>query len=305
MKVTLQTLAAALAICATGYSQPKLEFDAAAIKPAAPQTGHFPAPAAAKGGPGTSDPAMYRCTNCNLAFLISAAFQLEKYQFPGQSALPGGTYDVTARVPEGTTPAQFAIMLQNLLTDRFGMTSHFDTKPVQGYELVVGKNGPKLKESVAPPSGVPEREAHVSGGGDWHGSGGAAGGHDAAPSRPGLMVFGGQAKYRGDHETTTDLARMISAQLMKPVDDHTGLKGTYDILLNWSDDGAHAATHAAGPGGGFGGDHGGERGGAAEPASGPTLIGALQAQLGLRLEPKKATANIFTVDHVEKAPTAN
>jgi uncharacterized protein (TIGR03435 family) len=35
------------------------------------------------------------------------------------------------------------------------------------------------------------------------------------------------------------------------------------------------------------------------------LIGAVQQQLGLRLETRKATANIFVVDHVGKTPTDN
>ena len=94
---------------------------------------------------------------------------------------------------------------------------------------------------------------------------------------------------------------MISNQLAKPVDDHTGLSGTYDISLTWSDDGSHAASHAAG-GGAW--DHGGPEL-TADSASGPTLFGALQAQLGLRLEARKATANIFVIDRFDKAPTAN
>src|SRR4051812_36875323 len=37
--------------------------------------------------------------------------------------------------------------------------------------------------------------------------------------------------------------------------------------------------------------------------SGPTLLGALQEQLGLKLEAKKTTIEILVVDKVEKAPT--
>jgi uncharacterized protein (TIGR03435 family) len=282
------------------------EFEVATIKPAAPQTGHFPSPASGSGGPGTADPAMFRCTNCTLAFLIETAFGLERYQFPGRSALSGTSYEVAARLPAGATAEQFQGMLQNLLKDRFALASHFEKKPMQGYELVVGKNGPHLtgaQERPAAPVAM-GGEAHGGGGsGNWHG-----GGNDSARrlSRPGLMVFGGQAKYRGDHQTMTELAKMIATQLAKPVDDGTGLKGFYDITMNWTDDGSHAASHAAGPVGGFGGgEHGGRGGDQADAASGPTLIGAVQQQLGLRLETRKATANIFVVDHVGKTPTDN
>lgn len=311
MKLAFQAITVALLVRAVGsgqpYANPKLEFDAVAIKAAAPQTGHFHSPASSRGGPGTTDPTMFGCTNCNLAFLISKAFELERYQFPGQSSLPDTAFDISARVPEGTTPTQFLLMLQSLLRDRFSLSYHYEKKQMQGYELVVAKNGPKLQESNESGRPVEADRAHREGAGNaWH-SGGSDGPHE--PTRPGLMFFNGQGKYRGERQTMGDLARMISNQLAKPVDDHTGLSGTYDISLTWSDDGSHAASHA---GGGGVWDHG-DRGSAAQGgpaltadnASGPTLFGALQAQLGLRLEARKATANIFLIDRVDKAPTAN
>ena len=317
MKSVLQTLTAALVFCVVGTSQTpvnqKLEFDAAAIKAAAPKIGHFRSSASSTGGPGTADPGLFRCIDCNLFFLISKAFELEKYQFPGQSSLPDIQFDLTAKVPEGTTSEQFLVMLQNLLKDRFNLTYHSEKKPMQGYELVVGKGGHKLKDSKGPTS-PPAAEAnggHQGGAGNWHG----AGGDGRELTRPGLFVFNGQGKYRGENQTTAELARMVSNQLAKPVDDHTGLQGKYDISLSWADDGAHAASHAgsAAPGGGgWSGAHGegggggaGQTGSAVGGAAGPSLIGAVQAQLGLRLEKKQATANIFIVDRVDKAASAN
>jgi uncharacterized protein (TIGR03435 family) len=306
-----RAVAIALAVIAIANGQPpagsRLEFDAASIKPAAPPTGHFQFGASSKGGPGTADATTFRCSNCNLAFLITKAFQLEPYQLPGQSSLPGDAFDVSARVPPGTTPEQFAMMLQNLLKDRFGLSGRFESRQMQGYQLVVAKNGPRLKESQAPatpPAAPPaaETDAHQEGAGkDWHSSGNDS---NHWTSRPGLTFFNGQARYRGDHQSMGDLARMISSQLSRPVDDRTGLKGAYDISLSWSDDGSHAASHFGNPA--FG-DHGGagHNGAPQDEASGPTLMGALQAQLGLRLEAKKATANIFVIAHVEKSPTAN
>lgn len=305
MKQALQAVAVALAVSAIASSQPaaapKIEFDAVAIKTSGPQSGHFRSPASINGGPGTSDPALFRCTNCNVAFLITRAFELQRYQFPGQPSLPDTAFEMTASVPEGATPAQFVVMLQNLLKDRFHLTFHYETRSLQGYELVVAKNGPKLTESRPKP-------ASPSAGGaarDWHGAANA-GAHDH--SGPGLMVFGGRGIFRGDNQTTADLARMISDQLARPVDDHTGLKGKYDIVLTWSGDASHATAH---PGGTW--DHGdrpgtppGAAGLANDNASGPTLIGALQEQLGLKLEKQKAaTAKVFIVDHIDRSPTEN
>jgi uncharacterized protein (TIGR03435 family) len=290
MKMRLQALAIALAACSVVTAQPpagsKLEFDAVALNASAPPSSHFRPPASSRGGPGTADPTLFRCTNCDLTFLIGKAFGLQRYQFPGQTSLPDTAYEVTARVPEGTTPEQFSEMLQNLLKDRFALSFHYDKKQVQGYDLVVAKNGPNLKEST----GTPHQNAEAR---SWHGA--ADGGtHEHSAGSP--MVFGGRGRYSGDHLTTAGLARMISNQLAKPVDDQTGLQGKYDIALSWSDDGSHSTTHADG-----GGEH---YAAASDGVPGPTLPVALQSQLGLKLEPKKVAATIFVIDHVDKSPAS-
>jgi uncharacterized protein (TIGR03435 family) len=290
MKLAFQALALALSVCSPGICQtpasPKLEFDVVAINASAPQSGHFHSPASSKGGPGTADPTFFRCINCDLSFLITKAFQLQRYQFPGQASLPDTAFDVSARVPEGTTAEQFGEMLRNLLKDRFGLAYRYDKKQMQGYDLVVAKNGPKLTESSDAPK---QARAEAS----WHGSG-----NDGGHEHSGLMVFGGRGRYNADHQTTGDLAQVISSQLAKPVDNQTGLSGKYDIILSWSDDGSHSAgDHAS---------HGGEihesAGAAPDGTSGPTLAVALQSQLGLKLEPKKVTASVFIVDHIDKVP---
>jgi uncharacterized protein (TIGR03435 family) len=79
----------------------------------------------------------------------------------------------------------------------------------------------------------------------------------------------------------------------RPVTDATGLKEKYDVTLFWASDGA--IRRAPSPP-------------EAEPsdiAAGPDLIGAIQDQLGLSLEPKKGLVDILVIDHVEKIPTEN
>ena len=52
----------------------------------------------------------------------------------------------------------------------------------------------------------------------------------------------------------------------------------------------------------------GERGAAADAADsdgGPTLVGAVQAQPGLKLESNKDMAGVLAVDHIEKEPMKN
>ena len=120
----------------------KTEFEAASIRVNPPRTGfHFASESTASGGPGTADPGLFRCSGCSLATLISKAFDLRDYQFPGKSSLGDRTFDVMAKVPPGATPAEFRTMQQNLLKERFGLAFHYQEKSLRGYHLVIAKNG--------------------------------------------------------------------------------------------------------------------------------------------------------------------
>ena len=52
-------------------------------------------------------------------------------------------------------------MLQNLLAERFKLTLHHETKELPMYALVVGKGGPKLKESVDDDATAPAPDRRV------------------------------------------------------------------------------------------------------------------------------------------------
>ena len=122
------------------------KFEVASIKTNPQQGFHFSSDALS-GGPGTDDPAMFRCSKCTLATLILKAYNLQPYQFPGRSGLTENTFDVMAAIPTGATAPDFSAMLQNLLQERFGLAGHFQDKKMKGYRLLIAKGGPKLKES--------------------------------------------------------------------------------------------------------------------------------------------------------------
>jgi uncharacterized protein (TIGR03435 family) len=81
-------------------------------------------------------------------------------------------------------------------------------------------------------------------------------------------------------ESLDEFAEMLSVQLRRPVTNVTGLKGKYEFTLHWVSDGA-------------------------SDESGPTLAGAIQGQIGLKLEPKKGLIDIVVVEHIDKVPTEN
>jgi uncharacterized protein (TIGR03435 family) len=83
--------------------------------------------------------------------LLQGAFGVQVDQIKGPawlrdfSAMP--FYDVVATMPVDTTLEQYERMLQNLLVERFHMVFHHETRNFPGYDLVVDKGGPNLKEA--------------------------------------------------------------------------------------------------------------------------------------------------------------
>jgi uncharacterized protein (TIGR03435 family) len=269
----------------------RLEFEVASIKPSPPPDGQGRT-VGCIGGPGNGDPGLLTCRNMNLANLVSTAYKLSYYQLsaPDWMKDPFATFDLNARVPEGATKDDFNVMMQNLLADRFKLVVHRETREIQQYDLVVAKNGPKFKESPPPaPKADPAGDAKK----------GPAGpvklgndGYPVIPGGAGGAFMQGRARIYFPQMTMQLLAAQLSGQLGKPVTDATGLKGKYAIGMFWASD--NAAGAAPDPGG---------VPTASDPA--PTLMQALQDQLGLRLESKKGPVEFVVVDHAEKAPTEN
>jgi uncharacterized protein (TIGR03435 family) len=107
----------------------------------------------------------------------------------------------------------------------------------------------------------------------------------SAPSEESSVTAGGAktAQITMANVTTERLAIQLSGGLDRPVVDKTGLTGHYDVKLNW-------IPEFAGP---------------PPPGSdGVNLFTAVQEQLGLKLEPQKASIETLVIDHVEK-PSAN
>jgi uncharacterized protein (TIGR03435 family) len=89
-------------------------------------------------------------------------------------------------------------------------------------------------------------------------------------------------------------------QLGRPVTDATGLKGRYDIALTWA-----LPQEAMAPRGGTAASSDAGALTSAPEDFGPTIVEAVQQQLGLRLESKKVPVNTFVIDHAERVPIEN
>jgi len=252
----------------------------------------------------------------SLKSLIMLAYDVKNYQITGPQWLDTERFDVTATMPPDTTKEQYRIMLQNLLIERFKMTVHKESKELPMYSLIVNKGGPKLKETALkatpadgdgpprPPLGPPKI------------------GPDGFPvmpaemsQRPGMpmMMMPGRARLMATSQSMQDLANRLTAQLNRPVIDNTGLTAKYDFVLTYAPDpneglggrggaGLGLAVRAPAPAGTAGGPDNTfiPDGEAPQP-----LFGALQLQLGLKLDPKKGDVEIVVIDKMEKAPVEN
>jgi bla regulator protein BlaR1 len=185
-------------------------------------------------------------------------------------------YDIDATVSESdlaewqkpaSQPAMLRAMPQAMLADRLKLVAHRDKKELPVYSLVVGKNGPKFKETKP---------------GDSH---------------PGGITLPGGFVLVADPDMTRHfygismamLAPFLSDMVGRPVEDNTGLPGKYDIVLQ------RAAPGEAAPVG--------QQTDVSAPDPGPSAFSVVQ-QLGLKLEPAKGEVETLVIDHVER-PSPN
>ena len=161
---------------------------------------------------------------------------------------------------EDPPDAQGWSMLRSVLTDRFHLLVHHVPGEMDGYALMVGKNGPKMKAAAAnetqPPGTVPDFGGYI----DLHDS-----------SRQNFYSFrmGALAQF----------LRMAGPAVV----DHTGLAGRYDFTLKWLSSGDENDRPGMIP--------------ANDPA--PLSHWDLGA-LGLRAEHVKLPIEYIVVDHVER-----
>jgi uncharacterized protein (TIGR03435 family) len=160
-------------------------------------------------------------------------------------------------------------MVQSLLADRFGLKANIETRELPVYALVVAKGGIKMKQVVPdpfpPPGTQPPPGAHL----------------------PRLMKTGDQ--YTATAFPVEEFSHWLShfdELANHVVVNDTGLTGNYDFVLSGVGMGSMEGNHEA----------------ADEP--GTSIFTALQEQLGLKLEPRKAPVEVLIVDRAEQ-PTSN
>ncbi len=300
-------------------------FEVASIKPAGPLD-----PAKIMSGKmhiGVSiDAARVDIGNMSLMDLLCFAYTVKPYQVTGPDWMGAQRFDLLAKLPEGASKDDVPVMLQGLLAERFKLTLHKDSKDQPVYALVVGKNGPKLKESPPDVDTPKDDGPPPAGPGQGFGPGGQMrmnrdGKGMTVSAGPMGTVKVSMGQDGGMHIETSKttmpmFAEMLSRFVDRPVMDMTELKGTYQVGLdlNMADmmNAAKGAGMMMGPGAmGPPPGGGGVIQGPAVPIgsggsdSAPSSIFANIQQLGLKLEPRKTPVSTLVIDHAEKMPTEN
>jgi uncharacterized protein (TIGR03435 family) len=282
--------AALILICSALFGQSaKPAFDAVSVRPGSMKPVTLPSGmsvvGAMQGGPGTDDPTYFRGNSVSLANVIQRAFGMKPNQLSAPDWINMARYDITAKVPPGTTAADFAVMLQTMLEERFEMKAHRETKEVQGYNLVIAKNGLKLREVVTTDicsvGGHPVGQTCPTGGpGPQNGIA-----LSKANGRTSLITGpkdGGRTAM-GTSVTTAMLTNMLEGTLRPaPVADKTGLPDKYDLRFEFS-------LPDVGSQGDF---------------ALPTVFAALENELGLKLDPVKVPVEMVVIDHIAQ-PSQN
>ena len=149
-------------------------------------------------------------------------------------------------------------MLKTLLEERFQMRAHRETKQMDGYVLGVAKGGARMTdEEVAAAKTFKDGTAAVH------------------------LPKAGLLEMVARRVTAGQIAEALDRALATPVENRTGLDGTYTFVVRWAAENSDAVADA------------------------PYLPQALQRELGLTIEKRKIAVESVIVDSISRTPTGN
>jgi uncharacterized protein (TIGR03435 family) len=288
MKIVF-VLLSAVAVWAQTAAPSGKEFEVASIRPSG------------EVGPGELtvglhiDGAQVRGHFFTLKDYLAIAYKLKNYQISGPDWIASERYEITAKMPEGATRQQVPEMLQALLTSRFQIQSHHDTKQEQVYGLLLAKSG--LKMQPLPDSNDSDSANSAV---DMV-AGGSKNGVSINMGKGSSFSFG-EDKFMAKKITMPFLADMLARFVERPVVDMTGTKGSYDFTLQFSPEDFRTMMIRSAVSAGVN----------LPPQALQLLNGTSDAglltelrTLGLTLESRKAPIDMLVIDRAEKTPTEN
>jgi len=217
-----------------------------------------------QGGTSRAQPGRYQGVNVTVKRLIGLAYRPVQEFVGGPDWINTAHFDIEARAEGNPNQAQMFEMLRTLLSDRFKLVVHKESKDTPVYALTLarrdGRLGPKMRRAetvcAAPGSAPPSPQA--------------------PERRCGFKL--GDGALSGQGVTVARLAGELSF-VGRQVIDRTALIGAFDVDLEWAPD---------------------QPGAALSPDAGASVFTALQEQLGLKLEPSTAPVEVVVIDSAER-----
>jgi uncharacterized protein (TIGR03435 family) len=261
------------------------EFEVATVKPSAPQVRKTRFEV-------NGDEIQFH--GASMQTLVTYAWNIDPATLVGAPAWFGQQrWDILGKATTDSSPKgrpvdedDLKVMLRLLLADRFKLKTHTEEQPGDAYTLVAAR--PKLKKA----NPDVRTSCHDGPGQD---------GKDPRIANPilGRLVTCVNISMA---EFAEQLESLAPDYIKTPVLDATGIKGSYDLTLNFSYErdfrtggvGSGAAAAASAAAAAESGD----------PSGAISLFDALNKQLGLKLMTQKRPTPMLVIDHVEQ-PSAN
>jgi uncharacterized protein (TIGR03435 family) len=280
IKLSVCILAASSALAQSAPNSTPLAFDVVSIRPSKPGTPERLGITTSPDGVRVSG--VSTLVTIMVAYFPQGLAYWSKDRLSGAPAWLSDLYDINAKVSDADIAKwqkqgvaldkqpMFREMLQTMLADRCHLVAHMAPgPPISGWSLEVGKHAPRLTESK-PGEALPA-------GAKLH-DGGVMTPYQRG-DKPHLTLYGA---------TMTDLAQILSQiSTGHPVQDHTGLTGHYDFVVNWISDPDSKM-----------------REGLISPDDPDPLSHWNIDALGLHVAPIKLPTDTLVIDHIEK-PSEN
>src|SRR5688572_11012210 len=262
-------LAFVLPLQAGGQKTDVPTFEVVSIRPQDADPGFIP-----------SSPDRFIDVNATLKSLITWAWNVRDFQVSGgPSWAASRRFDVSARSARPVSETTMRLMVRRLLADRFQLRTRIESRQMPRYVLRTARSdaipGPGLKpapidcaEVLAARFGAPASD----------------GTEPQCLWRVGITPP--VARMFVDGAPIAQFAGLLERLLRRKVIDATGLKGAYDVRLEFSSDQLPTAVPS--------GDTP-----VTPPRDGLSLFTALEEQLGLRLQSEEGPVEVIVIDSAE------
>jgi uncharacterized protein (TIGR03435 family) len=210
--------------------------------------------------------------------LILFAYDLAVFRLVGGPEwIDSARWTVDARTSAPATRDEMRLMVRDLLRDRFQLAAHVETREQSAYELHLarpdGRLGPQLRPAAeCPPPGTrepPTRSARPPG---------------PPPCGGGLFIGAGYLSTGMRDVPISALVTHLENALRRAVTDKTGLTGLWAFELMYASETAIPLPRGLAA--------------LARLPNPPALDGAIQEQLGLKLESSRGPVDTLVIDSV-------